>query len=697
MRDINADNPFKAFKAAIDFALGCGGSGRPVFKERGIDSITMCNDISDYKFEFGDLNYNYVNELVMSDSSVFTAEDYGKYFYEYGRTLLGNLMICLCKADWNSVSTDSNGEAQYVANYYNQLLKLSGEKLHDVINHFKKDAISQEDYLPYELKYGNAAFKILEYKEVAAAYRDSKDMKNTDIFYCAYVGLMYSLYGLFILLSSVSGDYDVLSFFKTPKSKSVFTVYDKILKEIQLGNNEKKHMISLVYCFYIMTKFYQKTSGLKKMDPVVGTLFDVCETFVDKIKNSDSEAAVNLRSLVDPDITESYTSAPCLKSFTSSVDQLTESQYFRSCCVLDRDNTNIFEFGLEYLKAYNPKNTVDEDQPKLYNSGEILPAIKVYLEEGLKSSYSEEDIERGFGSVTNLLNGIEDANLFSNVDPGFILQLILTASTFRVLDKKSTRYSDKSRKMINGAIDILDILILRLYQIWFKSNKYFIQPKRPKYLEDQNINTTLTELKNETFGIIANYLEFVKFGTQDIPNSEEKLYYDYLEKYLNEFTIKPEWINENFPYNDDGTFIICCAGKKGRSIVQFAMLEEDKSVSRQTFAKLIKKFENSNIPKEAIKSLSKEPNRYTGINHIDRVIDYSYSIRDAVYDDPQVYAVAVYGIYWFTIDMLLRKFNTGNYFDFGIAEDNMGSYGIEATIKKLIAVPLKKVTDFDAL
>lgn len=702
---INVHNPFLSYKAAIKIALGNKDVKRPQFKERSVGSITLADSYDDYQFVFGDLNYEYVNNLPVEDISVFTAEEYGKFFYEYGRTILANLIVCLTKADWNSVELDSNGVAPYLVNYHNNLVKLQ-DKIKEVVSNFKKEAISESDYLLFNINenLNSAEWIIRNYKEKVQKSRDSDDMLNSEIFYCAYIGLLYTLYGLFIILTSViteQSGFDIFSFMKHPKSASFITVYETILKEAALGSDEKRHLISMIYAFYKMTGFYRATSGLDKMDSMVGTMYDIAKSFIDKIENNESETAKTLYAFIDDDLTEySSDQAVSLKSFTEFSDPLLDTMYFRRANVINNDNTNIFDFGRVYLRGYvnqyvdGMKNNLDENE-NLFTKDYVKPAIKSYIEQSIKPQYTNEDIERAFGVIKNLLNGTDDKDLFSKVEPGFILQLVLFASTFRILNNRSTQRSEKAKNEINSAIDILDIMILRLYNIWFKSHKYYIQSTRPDYCHGKNgINSTLKCLQEETDNILKYYFEFVRYGVGTISDTDNSLYneflYNQIVNTLEDF--KTDWINENIQFIDNDTFIKLCASKNGRSIVQCVWFNEERS-----FDNIIKSYSRKELPSYAIKAMIKLPEGHTGIDYVDRVIDNSIMAKRDVDSSPETYAVMVYASLYFSFDMILRKFNTGNYFDFGTADLSIGSYNIEHTVAKLVGVPLKSAIAFEGL
>ena len=67
---IDANNPFLSYKLAIQFALGCKAAGRPVFKSRGINSITLADELQDHEVIFGELNYKYVFICIFSKNII---------------------------------------------------------------------------------------------------------------------------------------------------------------------------------------------------------------------------------------------------------------------------------------------------------------------------------------------------------------------------------------------------------------------------------------------------------------------------------------------------------------------------------------------------------------------------------------------------------------------------------------------------
>lgn len=695
MLSISANNPFLSYKCAIQFALGCKASGRPVFKARSIDTIILADEYQDYEFKFSDLNYDYVEQLPVQDLTVLNPNEYGEFFYEYGRTILANLMVCLTKADWNSISSESNNAAPYLGNYYNQLLALD-DKLPEIVANFKKEAITESEYLPFSFDYLKASKIIREYKSVVQASMHSEDMKNTDIFLCAYIGLMFTLYGVFILFSQITEENDLFSFIKSPKSTSFTEIYEKILKEAALGSNEKKHIITLIYTFFKTTEFYKRVSGLEGMDSLIGTMYDIAAGFVAKFEGKISEDAKLLMSCIDPDLMDKSFAHGCsFDTFCGKSDPLLDVLYFRTANIIEKDNPNIFDFGMAYLRGYNVESETEEK--KLTTSDFVKPAIKTYLEDSMKAQYSNEDVERAFGAVRNLLTGVDDPDQFSKVEPGFILQLVLLAGAFRILNNRSTQRSKKAYDEINAAIDILDVMILKIHHLWFGSNKFFIQPCRPNYCGGrEGIKATLHELERETFSILKYYFEFVRYGVGSISESDKTMYNTF--KFEEVVYVTEEnnvsWINRHFPFVDKDTFIKLCATKNGRTLTQLVLFDK----TENSFANIVKHYEHKEMPKYVIKSLTADPEfDHTGISYIDRVIEMAYDVKKESETKPEIYAVAVFAALYFNFDMIIRKFNVGNYFDFGNAENSIGSYNIEHTVAKLIGAPLKQSVNMAGL
>ena len=696
MIDIKCSNPYMSYKYAISTALGGKGSGRPVFKERKLFGFVFQDDVEEYDFEFDDLNYKYVSELPIADLTVFSDEDFGKFFYEYGRTILGNLMICLTKADWNSVSLNSSQEATYVTNYYNNLVIMDNH-VEQVVNEFIRVGTDKESYgkFPFNPKYASEI--ITKYKEEVRGSRYSKDMCNSDIFYVAYVGLLFTLYGLFILFPNSGSSMDVLSFMRSPKSQSVLNVYKNILTKDYGDIDVKKKFITLAYTFYKTTDFLRLTSGLKDMDPFIGTMYDISEVFVSKLNTEDDEAADSVRNLIDPDIGDQSQvgSGLTIQSFTSIYDPVLDILSFRNGGIILNDNANIWSFGENYIRGYNYEiEEVTPDGTEYRTIAEELkPIMQCYLKASMKSQYTNEDIERAFKAVSNLVNLIDEDSL-AGINPGFILQLTIMAAAFRVLDNRTTQRSNKAKCEINSAIDILDMLIYKLYNLWFKSGKFFKQPVRPRYGFSESCNETLSVLKCETDSIILNYLEFVRFGVNTYESDKTLLKTIKTNKILtNCCEHLNEFINSMFDNSDPDTFIRLCGSKQGRSIIQSVYADG----TGCEFVSLVENCSKKDLTASFISSMAAEPEEHTGISILDRVIDSSLNAKSSAATNPEVYCIGIFGIIWVCLENTIKKHNTGNYFDFGNADNSLSSYKIEHVVTDKVAKPLRDKIDFVGL
>ena len=695
MIEILSANPYSAYKHAIQIALGGKGVSRPVFKERDLYGFKFQDDVEDYVYTFGELNYKFIEELPVSDPTVYTVEDFGKFFYEYGRVILGNLMICLTKADWNSIAQGSSTEATYVSNYLNSLITLDNH-VDTVVEEFKKTAIDN-GYGDFPLDYKYASKLIQDYKEEVSKSRYSKDMKNTEIFYISYIGLLFTLYGLFLLLPGINGDVDVFSFLKAPSSSSMMNLYQNILTKDYGDDDVTKKFITLTYVFYKSTDFLRLVSGLADMDPLIGTMYDVSKNFVSKIDAEDDESANAVRNLIDPEIGDVSLvgSGLTLQSFTSIYDPILDILSFRNGGIIPKDNCNIWAFGDVYIKGYKYElEEVTESGTEYKTISEIInPIMSCYMGASMKSSYTNEDVERAFMAVSNLVT-LVDEDVLTGVNPGLILQATIMAAAFRILESRTTSRSASAKAKINGAIDILDMFIYKLYDLWFKSGKFFKQPSRPRYGNTDSCNETLTVLKNECDQIIFNYLEFVRFGINKsesdkilLKTIKNKRILTISDEHLNEF------ISELFDNPDEDTFIRLCAVKEGRSIVQSLFVTNAKF----EFANLINVYARKELLKSYISMMAVEPERHTGVSILDRVIDASIEAKSSTTTNPETYCVGVYGVIWCYLENVLRKHNIGNYFDFGNAGNSLNDYTIEHVVAESVGKPLKGKIDFVSL
>lgn len=691
---IDASNPYISIKTALRFALGSKGIKRPIFFKRGIESITLKDEYDEYEFLFDKLNYDYINQIQTSDVTTYNDKDYGMFFYEYGRALLGNLMICLSKADWYSIDEADSTPASYLGDYFNDLVVLN-DHVDQVLTAFSKETLSDQE-LPFNFNVKKAYDAIIDYKNTIEKNCSCEtDMGNITIFYVAYVGLMMVLYGLFLLFGFIK-DIEILDFLKSPKSQDFDTAYASILQNENVDINQKKHVISLMFVFYSMTTFYRRTSGLTKFDRLSGTMYDICETFIGKFK-TDEQFNLLDKELVD----ENFTNGISVTTFCQKYDPLSDIYAFRDGVVITNDNTNIFDFGELYLESFDfeiedPTST-EENPEHIYLSDYCIPQIRSYLNSGMASSYTDEDISKAFTAVSNFINGV-DTDQFSTVDPGIILQLVLMASSFRLLEGQD-KFNEQSKNKISSAIDIIDTLIVSVYRNWFNINKYFIQPSRPNYC-GTSCNQTLGELKLEVECILACYFEFVRYGSSKdgaIYDADKLLYRTFKHDVYYDFTAgnatEEDAINYLYPNTDALSFISACASRSGRTIAQCALYNN----TNYGIEKLSEISAKKPLPKSVLTDYASKAESYTGVEIIDKIVENISFLKSYAVSDPEVYMIAVYTLIFDVFDKMFQKANTGNYFDFKTPEDSIGLYHMDSIISNYIALPIKNLIERNGL
>jgi hypothetical protein len=229
--------------------------------------------------------------------------------------------------------------------------------------------------------------------------------------------------------------------------------------------------------------------------------------------------------------------------------------------------------------------------------------------------------------------------------------------------------------------------MLKLYEMWFKSGKYYRQQHRPKYIQNDSCNKTLKYLKMEIDSIILSYLEFVRYGIS-ITETDMPTFKSLKETTL--FALDKEHLDElvgsKYPFIDPDTFIRLCAKREGRTIVQ-TVFENN---TEYDFVNLISRYEHKELAKYYITNYANEPERHTGISIIDRAIDNSKEARNSSLSNPEIYTIAVIGVIWVYFEDIFRDKNIGNYFDFGNASASLNSYKIEHTVTNSLLIPLKR-------
>lgn len=689
---VDASSNFDAFKFAMHYAFGCCGTMRPILKGRGTWMLTMTDDVNDYHLSFLKLNYDYVQKLPVSDIIAFNQEDFGCFFYEFGRTILANLVTVLSKADWNSISEDSSQPASYLGDYYSSLLTLDNH-VDQVVKEFEKVACSDTEYdARVCFDYHEAVRIIKREKDIIAGSRYSKDMCNADIFYVAYIGLLFTNWGLLLLFPTFNEtNRDVFSFTKSAKSSSsIVSLVSDIIKS-QTDDKTKKKIVNLLYAYGKMSTFLKIVSGLSLETPFIGTINDVAEGVVKAIEKGDGAENILDNEIFDA----SGVAGVSLKTITEIYDPIMEINRFRAQGIIEGDWCNIFDFGKVYYDSFVPcKDDLEAgdyaDALNYIIENSDVP-LHSYLKRALKPRYTNEEVEMGFVAVKNILTGIDIAEKLARVDPGIVFQLVMMAGAFRILQSRTTQRSTRARNLVNSAIDILDMIILKIHETWFYSGKYFNQVPRPVYGDGKACNQTLKVLHDEFDHILVTYIEFVRWGVTNsesaITSEEDKTTYKtYKNRWYRFAGDVHDIINDCFTTASPEVFLASCAQKNTRTIVQCAFLAD----TEYDFNRLVQEFAKKDLARSFVASLAVDPEEYTGIDILDRIINSSYDVMKDADDRIENYIVGVYATIYEAIDLLFRKFNIGNYFDFGNADGSAKSYKIEDVVRNLVAIPLKK-------
>jgi hypothetical protein len=320
------------------------------------------------------------------------------------------------------------------------------------------------------------------------------------------------------------------------------------------------------------------------------------------------------------------------------------------------------------------------------------PALIKYIDIfASKSGYLSADnvnIEKSFLFIKNLITGIEKERI-SVVCPGTILQLTIIASTYRSIEKSSgfSRLSDNKRLLVSVGIDIIDTLIMLLYQSWFLSGKFFIQPTRPQYCPNTAVST-LELLRKEVLVILEEYFEYVRF----VKNRNAPAFQDIIkQRLLHHDNISTEDIVNKFHPITDGNVYITECGKHGVYSIALSALCYGINTPL-TVHYLVERSSKKPIAPEIMRFLSRyisSSTAYTDIPMLDAMFKAYPSAIRAIDESPENFMIVVYGVLYETIEQLLLKNSMGNYFDFNKADNLTSSYKVESIVSELIKKPLQ--------
>jgi hypothetical protein len=644
------------------------------------------SDTEEVILDFPELNYSYVNKLPVEDIASFGQEEYGRFFYEYGRALFANLIVAITRLDWYAAGTGYGEDLNFVSEYYHEMLSLNNKVL-QVLDAFCDTITLDREYPIFDLI--RPSLEILHEKESISLSADTPDIRNTKIMALIYSALWFSITG-YLLLFCERSDIDGISRFLASKtSETEAKTLIRSIADSSEDDEKKINICSLLFIFFHINRFYLISSGLTIQDPLLDIVGKISYSLVSLIKDEDDFI------IIDSDLINGNSElGPSIAAFTEKYDILDDIIPFFEHAILRNDVANIFEFGREYIYMYKPLPTSDSEYKPIESF--LEPCITKYIKKNTNiASYLHSDnigIQKAFLYITNIINGIEKERN-GVVCPGTILQLTLIASTFRLIEKSSnfSSASEDKRLLVEAGIDIIDVLIAVLYKFWFLSGKYFIQPSRPKYTRG-SITDTMEELREEVLVIIEEYLEFVHYKDK----SSDIKYLDIQHKRLNkmDYITSGDIVNDFFKIENISSYISESAKHGIYSFVYSAIAEgvNDKFTIESLAEAARYTTINSEILRKFYRYTEGVSKAYTRIPIIDALMSAYTAIKQHSYDKPDVVVITIYALLYDTISELIIKYSNGNYFDFTQATNLTKSYRLESIVSEFIHKPLKENT-----
>ena len=685
---IESANPYSALKCALMFALGRNWEKRPEF-----DSLTEDNHIvlkgdseEDYEFSFDPLNTKYVEELPIGDLAACTDEEFGKYFYEYGRSILANLMIAITKADTHV----NNEQGLFSTEYYYNFLKLK-DKACAMIEAFEKGYLNNmktNDAIKFDSMY--VAEKLAAVKDSYMINGTEKDLPNYEIFYCAYVGLLFTLYGLELLLADKS-NIQVSDFIGNPKSSTIKSFFRGVFKPLDEDDGERDRLASLMYAFFTMTAFYGRTSGLdfKNFPTIINNQFELCASLLETIRKDG-------KSILDGDFTdESFINGISITTFTIVINPFDNPTRFERSTIIHSDNTNFFKFGDEFIKGINWYEFDSDGNrvtgvPNIIKTEYVHPPMQSYIDCAIRTT--DVDPERAFKLVEGFLSDV-DNDKYNCVDPGSFMYLTVLGAAFRKIESSKTfNGSNKSKLMIESAIDIIDTYLYYTYNNWFNTGKLFKQMKRPNY-NGEGAMQTLNLLKSEIDDILFRYFEYVRFGVSADVAKEDSALYALCKGCSEGQKITKDEILRVFPMPSPSEFVKLCAKRNGYSFAETIYFDGTECSFENLIGWAAKPLDEAVFDKLSRKSADE----FTKSEILNRIIECIPYFEQEIERNPEEYMLVIYGSLWSEIDKIFKALNVGNYFDFGKADDAISKSSIDDILVKCIVVPLQKAIQFKEL
>jgi hypothetical protein len=676
---VDVGSPYNCIKLALRYALG--NLIRPKYFKSSDRLVTLVNDTEEIILDFPELNSSYANTIAIEDVKSFGQEEFGKFFYEYGRVLFANLIIAITHIDWEAFGEKARGEMRFVADYYDELLKLNN-RAKDVLDAFIETIqIEIDEHAPW-FDFFQAAREIIKIKQDNAISEESFDVKNTHIFILSYTAAWFSIIGYLLLFcqkTSVDGLSRLTSASETSKEAATLI---KAIAESQEDDAKKINICSLIFTYFNIDRYYLDTSGLTIQDPLLELLGKFSSHLMSLVKDEE-----NLLTIIDEELVKGNSEyGPCITLFANRYDPLSDMAPFGEFGILKSDNTNIWAFGKEYVSYYREGSEGDAVnipslmEPSLIKYIDKNAPINSYL------SFDNVDIEKSFLFIKNIITGVENEKV-GVACPGTILQLTIIASTYRTIKESAGfgRLNERNKKIITVGIEMIDMLIFLLYQLWFLSGKFFIQPHRPHYVNDTAVNT-LELLREEVLVILEEYFEFIRFKGDKGP-----VFQSIIKHRLNvRDNISTQDIIVKFhPIEDQEAYVTECANGHHSFILSVLANNINTKITLYGLAEKASKVPlDEEISRMFSRYVEGTSPSFTDIPMIDSMI-YSYdAISKHIVDKPFNYLIAVYALLYETIEQLLLKHSVGNYFDFNRADNLVTSYKVETIVSEIIRKPL---------
>lgn len=667
----NMGRPLEVSLFLLRSAFGFIGQNRPTLRSTTDSSIVLAND--DYKFDmnFTPLNYEFTEKISRDGFANFDTVITGQFLYEYGRAILAETAVALTRIDWY---LGEGANIPELNGYYETLYKLH-DTAPTVITDLKRElGIDEDKDSKFNFDFIRTVEDLIEAKNNSSSYKNAPDMSNHDILLFTYTGMFFVILGS--ILTFTSEELDPISYLKGIRNKDTTDSLVAVLLKSPDTITSKANLIKIVSAFFGITNFYKNVSGLTKQDSLIELIQIFSANFMSKFNKLDQIDLIE--------------DVMALMGVPKNYNVFDEINGFLITGTIGNDNTDIWGFGLDYSKHHNIDFESIEDITEIY-----IPQMKGYFNRVMDKP-TDLQIEKGFNFISIILNGLDNKKI-STVDPRTILALTMLGGQFRLLEKDMTGRSEIVKSKIRAAIDLIDVVIVSLYNLWFNSKKFFVQPIRPKYC-DESAMATLDYLKCEVNDILCVYFEFVRFGaSKDVQDSDKDLFKVY---FTQRASAECEGdvsliVNKLFPELDPDVFVRECAIRGIRSFAYTALCDKTNH-EELSFDELLSKAASAELPKAVIRSLSSSKiDELTGIKLIDKSIYTIDLVKEYINENPFAYMLVIYCVLSEAIQQILKENDVGNYFDFGNAEGSTDTNKLNMVVNDKVVEPVARLEDMN--